>query len=86
MNKTKEIKQGWDAKLEVLLKLMPDGGEPLLRQLISAEISQAEQRTRDEILIEVKKYQCDFNWDFEKDKARHKSYVALDKIIEVVSE
>ena len=31
------------------------------------------------------KYTCDFNWDFEKDKPKHKSYIALDKVLSLLS-
>lgn len=34
---------------------------------------------------ELNKYKCDFNWDFEKNEEKHKSYIALsdvDKILE----
>lgn len=29
----------------------------------------------------VEKYKCDFNWDFEKNKEKHKSYVAISDIL-----
>lgn len=34
--------------------------------------------------IEEKK--CDFNWDFEKGKAKHKSYIAIDDILQLIDE
>lgn len=39
-----------------------------------------------EIITKLNKYKCDFNWDYEKDKPKHKSYIALDTVLSLLQE
>ena len=42
--------------------------------------------SKDELRSRIEKYKCDFNWDFKKNKAKHKSYIALDDILAILEE
>lgn len=35
--------------------------------------------------IEIDGIKFDFNWDFEKNKSKHKSYIALEDIIKMIN-
>jgi len=52
-----------------------------IRNLLSTLERQVREGTIEEIREEVEKYKCDFNWDFKKNKAKHKSYIAIDDIL-----
>ena len=53
-------------------------------------ISQILSRQREELIENIlkgfNKYKCDFNWDFDKNKEKHKEYIALSGAIKVIRE
>ena len=59
-----------------------------LEQLVEAQnkSAQALDVYRGKLIKQLDKYKCDFNWDFEKDKPKHKSYIALDKVLTLIKE
>ena len=57
---------------------------------IKPEIEKLLSRQREELIENIlkgfNKYKCDFNWDFDKNKEKHKEYIALSGAIKVIRE
>ena len=49
-------------------------------------ITSSRSRLIKEIEKKMEKYKCDFNWDYEKNKPKHKSYIAISDILNILKE
>lgn len=53
-------------------------------------ILSTEKQKREQLIKELEEwvniYKCDFNWNFEKNKPKHKSYFALDDLLTKLTE
>ena len=55
-------------------------------KIMAQEIKNARKEVLNQIRKNIDKHKCDFNFDFEKQKFKHKSYVALEDILRELEE
>ena len=66
----------WCATCEDFDYLSSDTMDKILKM-----IAEAKQDGRKEAIEILNTYKCSFNWDFEKGKPKHKSYILLSEVL-----
>ena len=57
----------------------------VVKDFFRKELSSLIEEERKSIIKGLDKYKCDFNWDFKKNKPKHKSYIALGDVIKIIN-
>lgn len=86
MKPTEEKTMDWERDWLLFWGIAPFGSLKYKRgveilHFFKKVISSSQDSFRRKVEEELNKYKCDFNWDFEKNKPKHKSYIALDDVL-----
>lgn len=87
--KIKELVRDFAREIEVGnidSKLLLNSWKRDLEKDLISLFSQQKEQWITELEEKLEEYKCDFNWDFEKNKEKHKSYIAFDDVIKKLKE